>query len=202
MRGLRRGAHGEARARVDAYAQHLADEDEYEFRQQAKRQRVAAGFASAIANVTASIVSFAGKPVSSHQGRMPGAKTVKRQRLDVDKLFSTMNDRHFRRRYRMDKESFWHSLILSRSISQAQARADQLADEFKCKSSVGICHCVGAIDGILIWIHKPTASDCEALGFGPIKFFCGRAGRRSMASICKQFATLSNSGNDISAADM
>ena len=68
MRGLRRGAHGEARARVDAYAQHLADEDEYEFRQQAKRQRVAAGFASAIANVTASIVSFAGKAISSHKG--------------------------------------------------------------------------------------------------------------------------------------
>ena len=34
--------------------------------------------------------------------------------------------------------------------------------------------CAGAIDGILIWIEKPTSDECEAAKCGPKKFFCGR----------------------------
>ena len=49
-----------------------------------------------------------------------------------------------------------------------------LAKEFEAKSSINICNCVGAIDGILIWVHQPTEADCKDLGFGPIKFLCGR----------------------------
>ena len=51
----------------------------------------------------------------------------------------------------------------------------QLALEFKAKSRIGLQNCVGAIDGLLIWIHKPSKVDIlNNIGFGPKKFFCGR----------------------------
>lgn len=45
---------------------------------------------------------------------------------------------------------------------------------FKSKSRIGIDCCFGAIDGMLVWMNKPTVHDQLALGFGPTKFFCGR----------------------------
>lgn len=51
----------------------------------------------------------------------------------------------------------------------------RVAVGFKSKSRIGLSNCVGAIDGSLVWIHKPTAIDIEDnIGFGPKKFFCGR----------------------------
>ena len=53
-------------------------------------------------------------------------------------------------------------------------------------SSIGISCCVGAIEGILIWIHKPSDSDCDMLGFGQTKFFCGRKKKfgLNMQAVC------------------
>jgi hypothetical protein len=45
---------------------------------------------------------------------------------------------------------------------------------FKAKSKIGLTNCVGAIDGILIWTHKPSKADVKEIGFGESKFFCGR----------------------------
>ena len=45
---------------------------------------------------------------------------------------------------------------------------------FKQKSSVDLDCCVGAIDGMLVWMNKPTKDDQKKVGFGPSKFFCGR----------------------------
>lgn len=248
---------GNINKRVAAHKQKLADEHEYDLRQQAKRQRVVAGYVSVITNIAASIISFGGKVISNHQGRMPGAKTKKRERLDVEKHIKDMSDKHFRRRYRMDKKSFWNLLDIIKgdlpSTGEVRERGTvpngpithearlsmalriaaggdpldiaslhgvndddpmdsfwevvdaihsssqldlkfpntheeqtQLAEEFKNKSDIGICHCVGAIDGILIWIHMPTASDCESFGFGPLKFFCGRKKKYglNMQAVC------------------
>eukprot|EP00956_Cyclotella_meneghiniana_P023470 scaffold45715_cov37-Cyclotella_meneghiniana.AAC.1 len=44
---------------------------------------------------------------------------------------------------------------------------------FKSKSSVNIDCCLGAIDGMLVWMNKLTISDQASIGFGPSKFFCG-----------------------------
>ncbi len=44
----------------------------------------------------------------------------------------------------------------------------------KEKSRASFSICAGAIDGLLIWIEKPTAEDCEVAKCGPKKFFCGR----------------------------
>ena len=32
----------------------------------------------------------------------------------------------------------------------------------------------GAIDGILIWMHKPSLKEADAAGVGQKKFFCGQ----------------------------
>ncbi|KAL7488033.1 hypothetical protein ACHAW6_013622 [Cyclotella cf. meneghiniana] len=48
------------------------------------------------------------------------------------------------------------------------------ANGFKSKSSININCCIGAIDGMLVWMNKPTIKDQINMGFGPTKFFCGR----------------------------
>ena len=48
---------------------------------------------------------------------------------------------------------------------EAEQEQQELADGFKAKSEIGIPMCVGAIDGILIWIHKPSATDLEGIKF-------------------------------------
>ena len=49
-----------------------------------------------------------------------------------------------------------------------------IAEKFRMKSGAGFDCCAGAIDGILVWIHKPTDADCANAGCSPGKFFCGR----------------------------
>jgi hypothetical protein len=43
----------------------------------------------------------------------------------------------------------------------------ELALEFKKKSNADFDCCVGAVDGILIWIHCPSAKDSEESAVGP-----------------------------------
>ena len=57
---------------------------------------------------------------------------------------------------------------------ETEQEQQELADGFKAKSEIGIPMCVRATDGILIWIHKQSATDSEGIKFGPSKFFCGR----------------------------
>ena len=49
-----------------------------------------------------------------------------------------------------------------------------IADGFKARSDAAFDCCAGAIDGILIWIHKPTRSECKEVKVDEGKFFCGR----------------------------
>lgn len=50
----------------------------------------------------------------------------------------------------------------------------KIALGFKERSEVGIDCCVGATDGLLIWIEKPSKRDCDVARCGEKKFFCGR----------------------------
>jgi hypothetical protein len=50
----------------------------------------------------------------------------------------------------------------------------QIAKGFRDVSKVKFDCCAGAIDGILIWTHKPTLKDAKAAGVGQKKFLCGR----------------------------
>lgn len=53
----------------------------------------------------------------------------------------------------------------------------QIARLFGEKSGAGFQCCAGAIDGILIWTHKPMEKDCEEAGCVDGKFHCGRKGK-------------------------
>ena len=51
----------------------------------------------------------------------------------------------------------------------------KIARGFQMKSPVAkIDRCVRCVDGLVIWIHKPTKEECEASGVDESKYFCGR----------------------------
>ncbi len=50
----------------------------------------------------------------------------------------------------------------------------EIARGFQTKSAAGFWNCAGAIDGLLIWIQKPSPQDCTLSGCGAKQFFCGR----------------------------
>ena len=49
-----------------------------------------------------------------------------------------------------------------------------LAREFAARSQAGFDCCVGAVDGILIWILQPSPTCCRESHCDATKFFCGR----------------------------
>ena len=53
----------------------------------------------------------------------------------------------------------------------------ELAHKFQSVSEVNYSNCAGAIDGILIWILKPSEEDAANVGCGRKKFFCSRKGK-------------------------
>ena len=53
----------------------------------------------------------------------------------------------------------------------------EIARKFQSVSEVNFSNCAGAIDGILIWILKPSEEDATNAGCGRKKFFCGRKGK-------------------------
>jgi hypothetical protein len=50
----------------------------------------------------------------------------------------------------------------------------EIADVFLEISAADFGCCTGAIDGILIWIHKPSDKDCAISSCKSRKFYCGR----------------------------
>ncbi|KAL3793253.1 hypothetical protein HJC23_000795, partial [Cyclotella cryptica] len=204
--------------------------------------RVMSEVSSAMASVTA-FVAF--QCDESNGGRKPGASTIKRERKNIEQYIGRMNERSFRRRYRMYKDAFWmlleliaphlpntgeerqrgavpngpitHASRLSMALRyfaggdpldisdvhgvgddeplrsvwlvidaihmcselnivfpETHAEQTECASGFRATSSINIDCCIGAIDGMLVWMNKPTSSDQHNIGFGPTKFFCGR----------------------------
>ncbi len=82
-----------------------ADENQYALYQ----VRVMSEVSSAMASVMA-FVAF--QSDESNGGRKPGASTIKRERKNIEQYIGRVNDRSFRRRYRMNKDAFWMLLEL------------------------------------------------------------------------------------------
>jgi hypothetical protein len=61
-----------------------------------------------------------------------------------------------------------------------------IAKKFQPLSQAGFNNCAGCIDGLLIWINKPTKQDVEATNIGHSKFYCGRKGKfgLNMQAVC------------------
>ena len=57
---------------------------------------------------------------------------------------------------------------------------ERIAQEFKRVSQANIDICAGAIDGILIWIAKPTSKHAARAEVNQAKFLCGRKGKFSL----------------------
>ena len=60
------------------------------------------------------------------------------------------------------------------SISQDHNVQRNIARQFARRSQAGFDCCVGAIDGILVWVLQPSASCCKESRCDATKFFCGR----------------------------
>ena len=54
------------------------------------------------------------------------------------------------------------------------AKQKKIARGFCSASKVKFDCCAGAIDGILIWMHKPSLKEADGAGVGQKKFLCGR----------------------------
>ena len=67
-----------------------------------------------------------------------------------------------------------NTLDLDISCLLSFQKQKNIANGFKKKLSAMIDCCNGAIDGILIWIHKPTDKFCKEANCNAGKFFCGR----------------------------
>jgi len=73
-----------------------------------------------------------------------------------------------------------HSSALRIEFPTDHAVQRALANGFKKKSRANFGKCVGAIDGILIWIENPYVSECDFAHAGAKKFFCGRKKKSGM----------------------
>ena len=56
----------------------------------------------------------------------------------------------------------------------SHAEQQTIAEGFKNVSAAQFDCCAGAIDGVLIWIQKPSDKECASAGVGASKIFCGR----------------------------
>jgi hypothetical protein len=61
-----------------------------------------------------------------------------------------------------------------------------IAREFQQKSECRFSNCVGAIDGMLIWMERPGIKVCQEAGVDANKLFCGRKHKfgLNMQAIC------------------
>jgi hypothetical protein len=64
-----------------------------------------------------------------------------------------------------------------------------IAEEFRQRSAIDFNNCGGCIDGLLIWINKPSCNELEKIRIGGKKFFCGRKKIWFKHASCLRFAT-------------
>ena len=63
---------------------------------------------------------------------------------------------------------------LAITFPTGKSQQDKLVSDFQSKSSCRFNCCVGAIDGMLVWITKPKEEDCDMTQIGSGKYWCGR----------------------------
>jgi DDE superfamily endonuclease len=69
---------------------------------------------------------------------------------------------------------------LAFTFPECHEEQKKLALGFKERSEVGMDCCVGAIDGLLLWIERPSKRDLDESTVGAKKFFCGRKHKYGM----------------------
>ena len=81
-------------------------------------------------------------------------------------------------------DSVWHVVHAVNNLPEFRIEYPSSVDEqrriaadFERVSGVGFDNCAGAIDGVLIWMQKPTLREAKRVGVDQMKFFCGRKGK-------------------------
>ena len=64
--------------------------------------------------------------------------------------------------------------LLAISFPTNHTSQQELAKDFQTVSKAGFSGCCGCLDGILIWMHRPSAKECEDIRVGCSQFFCAR----------------------------
>ena len=57
------------------------------------------------------------------------------------------------------------------------AKCQSISNEFSLRSKAGFTNCIGCIDGLLIWLEKPSKDQCNEVGVDSGKFLCGQKGK-------------------------
>ena len=71
-------------------------------------------------------------------------------------------------------EAIHRTHALDLSFPQDHSTQRDLARQFLVRSQAGFDCCVGAVDGILIWVLQPSPACCKESKCDAAKFFCGR----------------------------
>ena len=58
-----------------------------------------------------------------------------------------------------------------------ESECQAISTKFAARSKAGFTNCIGCIDGLLIWLEKPSKKQCEQVGVDTGKFYCGRKGK-------------------------
>jgi len=81
-------------------------------------------------------------------------------------------------------DSVWHVVHAVNNLPEFRIEYPSSVDEqrriaadFERVSGVGFNNCAGAIDGVLIWMQKPSLREAKRVGVDQMKFFCGRKGK-------------------------
>ena len=85
------------------------------------------------------------------------------------------------------------------------AECQSISNEFSLRSKVGFTNCIGCIDGLLIWLEKPSKDQCNEVGVNSGKFLCGQKGKfgLNLQGICdaRQRFTYISIQHPVSASD-
>ena len=57
------------------------------------------------------------------------------------------------------------------------AECQSISNEFSLRSKAGFTNCIGCIDGLLIWLEKPSKDQCNEVSVNSRKFLCGQKGK-------------------------
>jgi hypothetical protein len=78
-------------------------------------------------------------------------------------------------------ESVW---MIVEAVNELAEMQIEYPSDVECQKKIakGFCEaskvkfncCTGEIDGVLIWMHKPSLKEANAAGVGQKKFLCGR----------------------------
>ena len=74
--------------------------------------------------------------------------------------------------------SVWSVIHATNSCKELEfhfltTQCKQVAEGFAFQSKAGFSNCIRCIDGMLLWMEKPNANECQKVGADSRKFFCG-----------------------------